>query len=85
VLISRKEDDFNAIDPNIFFDAQGHAWMSFGSFWSGIKMLRIDAKSGKLSAEDTKLYIRWPRASGRKIRDGIRGGCRATGKLSKPR
>jgi arabinan endo-1,5-alpha-L-arabinosidase len=56
VLISRKEDDFNAIDPNISFDAEGHAWMSFGSFWSGVKMRRIDAKSGKLSAEDTKLY-----------------------------
>jgi arabinan endo-1,5-alpha-L-arabinosidase len=30
--------------------------MSFGSFWSGIKMRRIDARSGKLSAKDTKLY-----------------------------
>jgi arabinan endo-1,5-alpha-L-arabinosidase len=56
VLISRNEDDFNAIDPNISFDAEGHPWMSFGSFWGGIKMRRIDAKSGKLSTEDTKLY-----------------------------
>ena len=56
ILISREEDDFNAIDPNIAFDNEGRPWMSFGSFWSGIKMRRIDAKSGKLSTEDTKLY-----------------------------
>jgi arabinan endo-1,5-alpha-L-arabinosidase len=56
VLISRLEDDFNAIDPNIAFDQQGHAWLSFGSFWSGIKMRRIDPTTGKLSTKDTKLY-----------------------------
>jgi arabinan endo-1,5-alpha-L-arabinosidase len=56
VLVSRVEDDFNAIDPNIAFDADGHAWLSFGSFWGGIKMRRIDPKTGKLSTEDTKLY-----------------------------
>jgi arabinan endo-1,5-alpha-L-arabinosidase len=56
VLISRPEDDFNAIDPNIAFDAEGHPWLSFGSFWSGIKMCRIDLTTGKLSPEDAKLY-----------------------------
>jgi arabinan endo-1,5-alpha-L-arabinosidase len=56
VLRSRLEDDFNAIDPNLVLDDQGHAWLSFGSFWSGIKMRRIDPKTGLLSTEDTKLY-----------------------------
>jgi len=56
VLVSRSEDDFNAIDANIAFDAQGRPWMSFGSFWSGIKMRRIDAETGKLSAAEDKLY-----------------------------
>jgi arabinan endo-1,5-alpha-L-arabinosidase len=56
VLRSREEDDFNAIDPNLVLDSDGHAWLSFGSFWTGIKMRRIDPKTGKLAAEDTKLY-----------------------------
>jgi arabinan endo-1,5-alpha-L-arabinosidase len=56
VLTSHAEDDFNAIDPNMAFDAAGNPWMSFGSFWSGIKMRRIDSQTGKLSTDDGKLY-----------------------------
>jgi arabinan endo-1,5-alpha-L-arabinosidase len=56
VLRSHAEDDFNAIDPNLVLDSDGHAWLSFGSFWTGIKMRRIDPNSGKLAREDTKLY-----------------------------
>ena len=56
VLRSRAEDDFNAIDPNIVLDADGQPWLSFGSFWGGIKMRKIDPASGKPSPQDTKLY-----------------------------
>lgn len=56
VLKSTAEDDFNAIDPNIVLDEHGVPWMSFGSFWSGIKMRRLDAKTGKPSAVDTQIY-----------------------------
>jgi len=34
-------DMWNAIDPNIIFDEKGTAWMSFGSFWGGIKMVKL--------------------------------------------
>jgi arabinan endo-1,5-alpha-L-arabinosidase len=38
VIRSAPGDDWNAIDPNVAFDETGQPWLSFGSFWSGIKM-----------------------------------------------
>jgi arabinan endo-1,5-alpha-L-arabinosidase len=35
-------DLWNAIDPNIIFDDAGAAWMSFGSFWEGLKLVKLD-------------------------------------------
>lgn len=49
-------DDWNAIDPNLSFDAAGNPWLVFGSFWSGIKLRRIDPATGMLSKADTTLY-----------------------------
>lgn len=50
------EDDWNAIDGNIIAAEDGKVWLNWGSFWSGIKMRRIDPATGKLSSEDTTLY-----------------------------
>lgn len=36
-------DLWNAIDPNIIRDKEGRIWMSFGSFWEGIKLVRLDS------------------------------------------
>ena len=47
VFQSQPSDHFNAIDPNIFIDKSGRHWMSFGSFWSGIKMVELDPATGK--------------------------------------
>ena len=56
VLRSVASDAFNAIDPNFVLDKKGHAWLAFGSFWGGIKMRRLDERTGMLDAKDTKLY-----------------------------
>ena len=56
VLSSTNGDNFNAIDPNIFIDGDGSVWLSYGSFWSGIKQRRVDPATGMLSATDTRVY-----------------------------
>lgn len=35
-------DDWNAIDPAVAFDDDGQAWMSFGSFWNGLKLVKLN-------------------------------------------
>lgn len=35
-------DLWNAIDPNVVIDEEGTGWLSFGSFWGGIKLVRLD-------------------------------------------
>lgn len=49
-------DDFNAIDANIAIEDEDTIWLSWGSFWSGIKMRKIDPETGMLSDEDTSQY-----------------------------
>jgi len=54
VLRSSKADDFNAIDPNHLVDSSGNRWLSVGSFWSGLKLFPLDAKSGRVIAGATR-------------------------------
>ena len=35
-------DLWNAIDPNLIFDEEGTPWLSFGSFWTGLKMVKLE-------------------------------------------
>lgn len=36
-------DMWNAIDPNLIFDENGTPWLAFGSFWSGLKIVKLNA------------------------------------------
>jgi beta-xylosidase len=47
VVESRAWHDFNAIDPNLVIVGKGRSWLAFGSFWSGIKLVEIDRRTGK--------------------------------------
>jgi arabinan endo-1,5-alpha-L-arabinosidase len=46
-------DNWNAIDPNVVIDDAGTAWLEFGSFWGGLKMIKLDATG---AWADTMLY-----------------------------
>jgi arabinan endo-1,5-alpha-L-arabinosidase len=34
-------DLWNAIDPNLVLDEKGTPWLSFGSFWNGLKLVKM--------------------------------------------
>lgn len=36
----------NAIDPCVFYDQSGNLWMTYGSWFGGLYMLRLDASTG---------------------------------------
>ncbi|MFD0745278.1 arabinan endo-1,5-alpha-L-arabinosidase [Phytohabitans flavus] len=55
VIESSNAVNYNAIDPNLVADASGQWWLSFGSFWSGIKLIRLDPSTGRRSTSDTSV------------------------------
>jgi arabinan endo-1,5-alpha-L-arabinosidase len=56
VIESTTSSGWNAIDPNLTVTPSGEWWLTFGSFWSGIKMVKLSASTG-LRADSTMYNI----------------------------
>lgn len=39
--------DYNAIDSALFVDEDGRAYLFWGSYWTGLKAVEVDSKTGK--------------------------------------
>jgi arabinan endo-1,5-alpha-L-arabinosidase len=46
VIGSGADTNFNAIDPAVLHDRDGRLWLTFGSFWTGIKLVELDPATG---------------------------------------
>lgn len=46
VVLSKYQDNFNAIDAFRIDTSDGKAWLSYGSYWDGIRMVELDPGSG---------------------------------------
>ena len=56
VVRTQEGDGYNAIDPSVFHDSDGTLWLTFGSYWTGIKLIQLDPRTGKRIAPDSKLF-----------------------------
>ncbi|KND29702.1 arabinan endo-1,5-alpha-L-arabinosidase [Streptomyces acidiscabies] len=66
VYTSATSSDYNAIDPNLFVNDDGKWWLSFGSWWTGLKMIQLDPGTGKQLASNTTRYSIASRPTGTK-------------------
>jgi len=56
VVRTQEGDNHNAIDPSVFHDSDGSLWLTYGSYWSGIKLIQLDPQTGKRLSPDSKLF-----------------------------
>jgi len=56
VQTRQDESKYNAIDPGAVWDVDGNLWLTFGSFWEGIKLIQLDDRTGKRIRPDSPMY-----------------------------
>ena len=63
VIRSHPRENFNAIDPSVLLDAQGRLWLTFGSYWSGIKLVQLNPETGlRLDTNTPPAALAWKEA-----------------------
>ena len=72
-------DMWNAIDPNLAVDSDGAAWLAFGSFWDGIKLVRLSADRRSLAKPE-----RWYTIAARDRRFGVADTAAGDGAIEAP-
>jgi len=77
---STKNTKLNAIDPCVRYDDEGNLWMSFGSWFGGIYLLKLDEKTGLRDYSCT--YDTEPNVSDQYYGYKIAGGCAVSGEGS---
>jgi arabinan endo-1,5-alpha-L-arabinosidase len=57
MIISYKNggEGVNVIDPNVFVDDDGRVWLFYGSYKAGLRVVELDAKTGKLKSPTPKI------------------------------
>lgn len=50
VVSTGASSNHNAIDPNFVLDEAGVPWLFYGSFWTGLKAIKLDPATGKPAA-----------------------------------
>jgi arabinan endo-1,5-alpha-L-arabinosidase len=56
VIASDVADNFNAIDPALVAGPRRSKWLALGSFWSGIKLVALNPRTGKPTGARPKLW-----------------------------
>jgi arabinan endo-1,5-alpha-L-arabinosidase len=56
VVRTGPKDNYNAIDPCVVPGPGDALWLAFGSFWSGIKLVQLDPKTGLRLAPDAPVH-----------------------------
>ena len=50
-------DMWNAIDPNLIVEKNNTGWLAFGSFWNGIKLVKLDSTLAAIAQPETWFTI----------------------------
>lgn len=69
---------WNAIDPNLIRDEGGTPWLAFGSFWHGIKLVRLTA-DGTAVASPEEWYTVASRSRNPVLPDSVAGDAAIEG------